>query len=293
MPDVTTPVDGEAQTEQTREQLWDEVLAADDGPTVTPLDAPDASDGPDTPEAPDAPVDATAQNADQIKESEQARISRLEHQLASSQGRVAKLLAAQSKLAVAQKSAPPAGQDQRPSQDAKKKLDAARAEYPDVVGPLADTVEEMQKKIDALSAMGQQTVDEQTQAINDQLDEQTAIFKAEHPDGEDFITQNAAAFKDWITSDKRPKYLHDIFEANRGAMVDGTGVSLLLSEFKIAMATANPSLIPAKDPTQQRRESQLAGAQATKQTSPKAMTGMPPADGADKEAAMKWALSVM
>ena len=291
MADAPTPAD-DTPAELTREQLWDQAIAADDSATVTPQDAP-ASDGPEAPEVPDVLADAQPPNTDQIEENEQARIARLEHQLASSQGRLAKLTAAQAKLDTARKAAPSASKDQSPARDNRKKLDAVRSEYPDVVGPLVDTVDELQKQIDAMAAIGQQSIDEQSQAFQEQLAEQEAIFKAEHPDGEDIITQNVAVFRGWINSPRRPKYLHDIFVANERDMVDGTGVALLVSEFKIALAQATPDLVPAKDSTQQRRESQLAGAQATKQTSPKAMTGAPPADAPDRDAAFKWALSVM
>ena len=284
MADAPTPAD-DTPAELTREQLWDQAIAADDSATVTPQDAP-ASDGPEAPEVPDVLADAQPPNTDQIEENEQARIARLEHQLASSQGRLAK-------LDTARKAAPSASKDQSPARDNRKKLDAVRSEYPDVVGPLVDTVDELQKQIDAMAAIGQQSIDEQSQAFQEQLAEQEAIFKAEHPDGEDIITQNVAVFRGWINSPRRPKYLHDIFVANERDMVDGTGVALLVSEFKIALAQATPDLVPAKDSTQQRRESQLAGAQATKQTSPKAMTGAPPADAPDRDAAFKWALSVM
>jgi hypothetical protein len=266
------PAAATPETPPTAEQLWDELNREDPAPS-TPDEAapagepaaagdPDAPPGwneadddaiqPPTPSQPDATKDETADDPwakappEVLKERE-----KMEHTIRSLTGRVRAL----TKRHMERPAAP--SKDETDALAATKKVLAEKAsEYPDILGPVVESIEKLETKITGL----EKATDQERQAI---LDEEWGTFTSIHPDGMKVIEENGTAFASWLKA--QPKDVQSIIEANKDAVIDGAAAAEVVSRFKdhVAAAKAPPAqqqTTPTPDP---RRDLQLRGANAT------------------------------
>jgi phage host-nuclease inhibitor protein Gam len=172
-----------------------------------------------------------------------------------------------------------------PSAEAKAKLDKARNEYGDVIGPLADQLEANSKRLDQLTQATTSQLDGSKQQLADLYKEQEAIFRKEHPDANKVVYENRDAFAAWI--EDQPKMLRDAYAMNKETIVDGAAAALVVAEFKASLKTASNGAAPAADSKstlQARRERQLAGSRSERPGGQSAVISGVPADGASDEA---------
>lgn len=225
-------------------------------------------------------------------ETPEEKIARLEHELASSKGRESaqnrKIHSLLKQVSDGSKSS--GAKDSDTSQDREainEQLDQAREDYPDVIGPLADTIAVMNKRIDDLDARERQELDDKRNELNTLVDEQEQIFLSEHSDGFEVIQSNQKVYEEWIQDQK--KWLRDIHDSNRDMITDGTGAALVLSRFKQALEDVNSDDPPPEEKTEKtildkKRESQLDGARSTRSGGRQPKTGNIPPSSDDPEA---------
>lgn len=301
--EADAPATEEAGAEPTEQELWNEMTgnAPTEEPAEAAADEPDApeveapSDEPPAKEEPQAaaPVDDAETEAEPDKEASsddqedlQAQNKRLEQQFKSERGRVSSLtrrnqdIQAELSALKAENEALKAAQG---SDETRQKLQQARGDFGDIVGPVID-------RMDAQAAADARRMEIQQNRINNlerqaesHAQEQQDAFLKEHPDGFKSISDNAAAFYRWV--DDQPKAERDIFEQNRQKIVDGAAAAYLVSKFKLHLAPPQePEPRPADPTTDPRRQRQLRGAQTVKsQGSPVTAAGRLP-DDADGQA---------
>lgn len=165
-----------------------------------------------------------------------------------------------------------------------EKIEAAKSEYGDVVGPLVEVIDDLQKRVDDLSAGEKQELRSKEAELAQIVEEQTAGFLDHHPDGFDVLRQHGSTFRAWI--EDQPKMYRDIYERNRRSIVDGEGAAVLVSRFKMALAEADMDGSPPEPQTQpqsRKRQRQLDGARATRGRSRQAAVTEIPADSEDPD----------
>lgn len=282
---AVTP-DAAAPAEASTEQLWAELQAAEKGepPAASQekADDPPAQDD-DEDEAEKGTKTPTDPQADQTDDTEalRAQVAKLEAQARAQNGRLSardrEVNRLKSEIAELRKDVDDRRREagQRKDQDAK--LAAAREEYPDVVGPVADV-------LSAAKAREQADLRRQEEALKRadadlaaiEMDEQAA-FMEEHPDGFEVLEKNVQTFKAWI--EDQPKLVRDAFKRNERSIVDAAGASLVVSKFKLAIKEAEGA--KQKNPQEARRQLQLDGARSER-SSPQ-RTQATPGDGASEE----------
>lgn len=304
--------DAAADGEMTDEQVWNEMLderkgAAEDDPDADAPDddtpdgdddkgeedktddgpADDAQDPPDDPDPSDddkgAADDGNAE--DQDPKELLSQIERLKHSLKSEQGRTA---ASQRQIADLTSEIGDLKEriDSTKDKTDTTALDTAREEFPDIIGPAVDQLKALEARADQLSAADQRRLERLTERVKELSAEETSIVLAEHPEGLGFIAENRDAFNAWV-EDQR-KEIRDIRKANGERIVNGTGVALMLSEFKQSLLPEQgpdpePKTETKPDPQAAKRKLQRSGAQAVKSDGRKPVTSELP-DDADGEA---------
>jgi hypothetical protein len=272
------------------EQLWSELEAEDRKPEP---DQPQ-DDGFDSALA---EVDAEGQDKPAVTDGNPSedvlpQVERLRHQLQSEKGRTQALTRKAESLSkeVARLTAiMNESKTTAPSKEAKAKLEKARSEYGDVIGPVVDQLEANAKRIDRIAEATTSQLDSSRQQLADLYQEQEAIFRKEHPDAHKVVYENRAAFAAWI--EDQPKSLRDAYAMNSKTIVDGAAAALVVAEFKASLQNAANGAAPAADSKstlQARRERQLAGSRSERPGGQSAVTSVPPADSSDAEAHWKY-----
>ncbi len=285
--------DGE---ELTKEQLWDELRAEEADPVAQERheDAPEAEDA-----APDAPSEdgpaepgATAPDAEDTVEALKAQRDalreqneRLRHGNDSEKGRSRALRQQidelKARIAATETSVASVRTDDDKARARRDNLAKAKADYGDVVGPVADILAEIDARTKATLTRDETLLAADRRQLGTLFAENEAAFKAEHPDGFDVIEANAPVFREWI--EDQPKQVRDIFQANANDIVDPTGAALLVTLFKQSLLPAETASPPPSRPDS-RRQRQLDGARATRSGSQPRTTSEPAKDSEDKDA---------
>lgn len=293
-----SPAEEASEFEDTDEQLWEEFTGdapseeddpAEDGKDDTPDPGADADDDPsrDTSEdddGPDKADDAPKIDPKQLQE----QMERLQHQLSSEQGRTAKqrreIERLQSQIAKAETTPSDQGSNTSDSrEELEQRLNQAKEDYPDVIGPLADMIKSMESRFDELSTRDIQDLQAKRDTLDELAAEEEGRFLEEHPDGFDVVTENREVFNQWI--EDQPKQLRDIFKANTDLIVDGTGAALLVSRFKQSLLDAGADPSPAhqeKSRLNARRQKQLDGARSARTGNRQAKTSDIPSEADDE-----------
>lgn len=265
------------EAELTDEQLWAE-LAGDDSAS-DPDDAPDApaaEDGADDDpppdgwdEADDDAGDDQGTSDDPAGTGEQAddpwakappellkQREKMEHTIRSLNGRVRAL----TKRHMEARTSP--SKDDADALAATKKVLAEKAsEYPDILGPVVETIDRLESKI----ARFDEASEQDRQAL---AEEEWGTFTSVHSDGFKAIESNADAWSSWLAD--QPKEIKDVIEANKDAIVDGQAAADVVTRFKQHLQAAQEPPAPETRPTPDpRRARQLRGAHETTSRSPR------------------------
>jgi hypothetical protein len=303
-PNGAAPVLATGDAAQSDEQLWNdfeadqtEDHAQDDEQEDPPAADDDEDDGWNMDGDEDEPDGSSEDNEDDGEDSTnrddpehlRAQVERLQHALNSEKGRTAasrrEIDTLKAQIAEAEKSASRSQRDENLLKERREQLNRAREEYGDVVGPLADTIADLEARMDDLSAREQRELSAMREQHNTLLAAEEGKFIEEHPDGFDTIIANREAFDAWI--EDQPKRLRDIYAENAAAIVDGTGASYLVGLFKQALHDAGGGHAPASDNSssrlQSRRQRQLDGARAARGGTQRS-SSTPSRDSGDAEA---------
>lgn len=274
--------------DQTDEQLWAELDEQDADFAAADTDSPDddsphgggdpaggeggepaggaesTSDGDGQGEQPAS--DDTKDDPEKLRK----QIERLEHALKSEKGRTAKSRREIERLSGQiqesnQRSTQ--GDDDDPSkrEEMQQKLEKAREEFGDVIGPVADQLKQLESRQDQLTAFEERERQNLQGRLDDLVDSEIATFEEEHPDGWETLENNAQVFLEWI--EDQPKRLRDLWNDNREQVVDGTGAAYLVSQFKQSLHDAQgepPAQTQTDTRLQHRRQRQLDGARSAR-----------------------------
>jgi len=219
----------------------------------------------------------------------QAQVERLQHSLDSERGRTAKnrreIDSLRSKIDDAQQNAAQRGdQDDGDLKAQREKLDAAREEYGDVIGPLADVITNLEARVDQLSAQETRDLDRQRERYTVLVQAEQVVFEKEHPDGFETIKKHREVFNGWI--DDQPRAIRDAYADNKQAIVDGSQAALLVGLFKQALSDADGGQAPANAETeklQHKRQLQLAGARSIRSPNRQQASSRPHAESDDDQ----------
>lgn len=261
--------------------LWEEIAAErknasapSDPHDETPDDEPaekneadNADDGDDGDEKPageddghddEDDVDEGGKKPDDPKEDPAEQIKRLQHAIKSDRGRY-KADQRQIRELRARLADYEAGKakDDDAARERREKIERAREDYPDVVGPIADRLDDFDKQTEERQKRAQDADEQEFARVTAA---QQALFEKEHPDGFDVIAANPAEFQAWL--DDQPRAVRDAFEDNRTAITDGIAAAHLVGLFKQSRAAPTLPDEDREDPTSVRRRRQLNGAQA-------------------------------
>lgn len=294
-----------ATPEQTDEQIWNSFQQGD---------GPDGNEEPDTvqgePEAADdfsddgkapgiedgkdpSPDGETSEANDGQPEGSdpedlQEQLKRLQHELDTAKGRSAakgrEIKRLKADIASARRPQRTEEDDKR-QKESKEKLAAAKEEYGDVIGPLADTVAELETRIETLNAREQQDLEIKQAQLNELQSEEQSAFLAEHPDGFDLVNKEKDRFAAWV--DDQSARMRSIFAQNKTEIVNGTEAAFLLTKFKQHLTGSDdaPAHNSENERLQARRESQKAGSQSTRSKSARTRSSaVPPKDSGDANA---------
>lgn len=219
-----------------------------DGDTLQPPDQ-DQDGEPDVEPIPDRKDEAETlreQNArlEQIARSAQGRVTASQRQIAALKAELAKAT-----------SAAGARPDVTP-----KSLKDAREAYGDIVGPVADHIEVLQRQVGALTGLEKARMADTEAQLNDMLDAEMTAFAAEHPDGLDLLSKDHAAFVAWV--EDQPKAVREAYRANERDITDGKAAAWVVGLYKQHRATSDAPAITPQTPLTQKRAAQLDGARA-------------------------------
>lgn len=303
--------DSASDVEKTDEQLWDEMGSKETDTDADNADATDAEDikadaenaddAPDEPDEPDDPSpsddtdtgDGSDGSTDGMNhEALQVQHERLLKALESEKGRSAggrrEIERLESRLASDTKEKDDDSEDDN-LKEQREKLDAAREEYGDVIGPLADEVTALKAQI---AEDKKQKAEEESRELDYQkarhdelIEAQIKVFKVEHPDGLDILVEHREVFNEWI--DDQNRQLRDIYADNHLNIVNGLQAAYLVTRFKQALlgdpdgsAPANPE----SERLQSRRQRQLAGARSPRSSTTQPVSSRPAKDSTDEQA---------
>jgi len=285
---TTTPEDAAPdaapEVEVSDEQLWNEI-ATDDGKPEPEEVADDESES----ASEEMDADDQAEVADGKPEADEVpQLERLRHQLKSEMGRTQALARKSSNLTDEIARLQALLNDSKPTAEAKlsrEKLAKAREEYGDVIGPLADQMDVYEKRMEGMSKANESQLQRSQRELTDFHQEQTDIFRKEHPDGHASIAENRPAFDAWLRDQTGD--LRDAFKVNEQFMVDGKSAAYVVASWKASLADAAKGDAPAPDSKatlQARRDKQLVGSKSERPGGSSAVTSAPPADGASDQA---------
>ena len=301
--------DSASDVEKTDEQLWDELGSKEADPDADDAKADDAediedkaddADGADSPDEPDDPGASddtdTGDGSDgptdgKNLEALQVQKARLLKALESEKGRSAggrrEIQRLESQIASAPDTkAQSDDKDDAHLKEQREKLDASRAEYGDVIGPLTDEVTALKAQI--AEDKEQKAREEARKLEQDKehhralVDAEIKVFKGEHPDGFETIAKHREVFDEWV--DDQPRNLRDIYAENKLGIVDGTQAAYLVTRFKQALLGDPDGSAPANPETERlqgRRQRQLAGAISLRNSTGQAVTSRPAKDSDD------------
>lgn len=294
MTNTDTMIDSAPQAEEVEtsdEQLWQTIRdeSDDDNQDDDPIeaDADDKDEGsPDPSDDDDGDDSEGADGAD--PEALQKQIERLQHSLASEKGRTQasrkEIERLKSEVSEAQTKAHRTPEDDDRLKASKERLDAAKEEYGDVIGPLADTVEDLTRRFDELSKLEQRDLTAKTDRLAELKAAQESIFEKEHPDGYDLITREQAAFAAWV--DDQPADLRQIYQRNKAEIIDGAEAAYLVGMFKQSLhdATDAPAKTTDTNRLSARRARQIDGARASRAQTQQRVASVPPKDSENADA---------
>ena len=274
-PPAAEDVSAAPEAEMTDEQLWKELegtASASDPDDDIEASAPADDDGDTPPEGWDeadddaterqTPSDAAAGPEDQaddpwakappelLKQRE-----KMEHTIRSLNGRVRAL----TKRHMEARSSP--SKDEADALAATRRtLEEKASEYPDILGPVVQTIDRLESKI----ARFDEATEQDRQAL---VAEEWDNFTSVHSDGMKAIESNATAWSSWLAS--QPQEIRDVIVANKDAIVDGQAAADVVTRFKEHIAVALEPPAPEPKTTDPRRARQLRGAQETASRSPR------------------------
>lgn len=300
------------------EQLWNEFDAEDGGALHD--DAGDAG-GRDDAEWDDADTEAEEASADESGEDQgddtdtgsaseddgdgtdggeepaiptieelQAQNERLRHSLESEKGRVAagrrKIGELQRQISTAEQKPSRSKEDEDLLRKRREKLDAAKEEYGDVIGPLAEHIADLEGRLDKLSAQETRDLDAKRDELSELVRVERAALEEEHPDWLQTVAGNREEFNRWV--DDQPRYLRDIAAQNTQEIVDGKATAYLVGMFKAHLHSGADGRDPAtaeRNRLERRREQQLAGARQVRGGSSRqtGTSGIPRRDDPDEQ----------
>lgn len=272
------PAPGAGSDVDSDEALWKEFtgLNTDGTSDDEPADPkPDEEDDPgaDASEPDGAKEDSETDHDDPDALREQ--IEKLTQQVKSEKGRARglnmKYERLQSELRAA-KAERDALRDAESDDATREKLSKAREEYGDVLNPVLERMERSDAANRRLAEVRDERVNTLSKENDDYLQEQFDTFRAEHPNGVEFLRKNHDEFKAWV--DDQPAADREIYERNRKHIIDGDGAALLLSKFKAHKAAASDggSRPASTQSNSRRRERQLAGATSVRAPSSQVIT---------------------
>ena len=273
--------DKAGEVTETEEQLWQSIRDEFDGDDGE--DQHDDKDNTDDDQSSFDDDDSNSEEGAEVSEPEdlQAQNDRLQHSLNSEKGRtqagrkeIERLKTEVSEAHRARRT--PEDEDRLKS--SKDRLDVAKEEYGDVIGPLAETVEHLSQRFDDMSKIEQRDLDAKTERLNALKAAEEDIFEREHPDGYDIVGNNQDALAAWVHD--QPSELRDIFARNKAEIVDGSEASYLIGMFKQSLldASEDPAIDKTENRIAARRASQLNGARSTRAQSQQRVTSVPPKD---------------
>lgn len=293
MTQAAPPADAADTGEQTEEQqLWNE-LAQQDANSPASDDASDDAETPDAAPSDGAsgekhPPEASAKTDDVDLAAQltrlQSEIAERDQALKSERGRTSALTKKANGLQrdIAELTAQLKQAQEGISLDTKDKISKVRGEYGDVVGPLADALEAVDKQVQANSKITERQIAEKRSELKGIYEEQRQVFLDEHGDGFDTIVKNRAKFDAWI--EDQPKVTRDAYLANRDAITDGKQAALIVADFKSFLQGGSVDSARAADPLRGVRERQMAGSKSSTGTAARPVAnGRSPQDSEDPD----------
>lgn len=288
----------ETDDDLTPEQLWQRMEEAEQGSASTPdpaaaaaAERPDAtaSEGEDAPDA-DADDDPSEQDGavdpampdDEVRDlthrlrSEQGRVNAAERNAAASRERIKAL---QAKLASVSPSAAKAA-DPDAERKRQERIARAKEDYPDLVGPLVDQIEDLSQRERQREEEAQRSVAADKSELDRLVAREEERFAKEHPDGRDLLAANRDTLMAWLND--QPKWVYDTFAANAEDIVDADAASKVVGMFKASL-TANGSQSEPTPPEDTRRRRQAVGAATIPNRPAVRATGAPDPDDPDPE----------
>lgn len=305
---TTTEAAEAADVGQTDEQLWDKL--DDEAPETSDEETGSTwrqAKGDDESEASEAPAEEAPEDGDaaedwadededdpdsssddeeddagtgdaptpQTIEELRAQNERLEHALKSEKGRTAagqrKLADLQRQISAAEAKGTRSKDEEARLSERRKKLEDAQDEYGDVIGPLVETVTELEARIGELTAREANDLSAKRQELADTIEAERSALADEHPDWLETVVKHRKTFDDW--ADDQPRRIRDIVEANRAEIFDGKATAYVVGLFKQYLLEADgldPETAGGSDPDpstnrlQARRERQLSGARSVR-----------------------------
>lgn len=170
------------------------------------------------------------------------------------------------------------------SEEDKQAMDQAAADYGDIISPVAKQMTALEKQVDVLTGDRTARVEELDGEISDRLAEEGQKLLEAHPDFNQVASQNKELLDRWIQD--QPKALRDAYEVNSQHIVDAEGASMVMTNFKAALAAASEGSDPTPPPSnkQAKRDRQMAGAQAAPGRSQPATTNTVDPNSPDRQA---------
>ena len=166
-------------------------------------------------------------------------------------------------------------------------IEELRSEYPDIVGPMLDQQEALQEQIDKMSFQLSSIAELQGEQLNASVEQERDALEQAHPGWFQYLKSQGAEFTKWVND--QPASMRAIARSNMDRVVDGEGVSSLLTAYKIHRGEDDPNQSAPngahvnRDLTSKRKR-QLAGARAISSRGTQAATIDPQPGETDAQA---------
>lgn len=245
-----------------------------DSAATAPEGTPRDSGAPDDP-TPAPHSDTAAPDADLEKE-----VARLKGQISGQSKKIASLLKERQRYTDAISAA---DQNKDGAETRKEAMANVKDEYGDIIGPFAEQVEDLERKVESLSGDAQGRVEQIDQELQDIREREGKILTDAHPDFNDVLHKNKTLFNDWI--EDQPKVIRDAHDVNAEAIVDGEAAAFVMSNFKAALAAASGAAGDNPNPPKaDHRSRQLDGARSSPSRPRQAATSNLDPDSGDRQA---------
>jgi hypothetical protein len=212
-----------------------------------------------------------------------AERARLENRAKAAEGRVS---AHQKRINELLKAINSGQSEDEGSKAAREAIEAAAQDYPEVVKPLSQRLDDIDGKVrrteEASRAMAQAELTRIVEA-------ETAKLEGAHPGWGPLLKSNGETFTAWLKT--QPDFIRDAFDRNGEAITDADAAALVVGEFKAHLAgiaaQATPSAqTPPVNTLADKRQRQLAGSETPALTTARPVVSGIPDDG-DPEALWK------